>query len=331
MPRTLRALSAGLLAAVLVAGCSSGPQSPGSSGTGGGKPGASVALTTGTCWTATLAGADPQYVLRLSKKYGVSYFAAAHALAAWPSFGLTQSCSGEHAIEVYKAVSMSDVAPKVASYAGLLSSGSRAFAQLSVNVEHACMNKALVDAAAQTGLPDALMTPAFPDDVELGWAPVSEDQWNAGQRAYACTMTQKQAGTLLYASVFTKSYPTGDRICIDNSSLAYVDCARKHDRERIAVIDVRVAVANGRFPGKNAIRSGPRGKYVNVSPALYAALDRACTTYLHSVSTTTRLTGVAEIDAEVWPADDGSYPVYCEADAPATKDSIVTQGSVFNR
>ncbi|MFL6062105.1 MAG: hypothetical protein ACJ72E_12800 [Marmoricola sp.] len=336
MRATLRALAAGLLLSALVAGCTDATKQASAGGTGaggpaGGQPGATVTLTTGSCWTGALAGADPQYVLRLSKKYQVSYFAAAHALATWPSFALTQGCAGEHDVEVYKAVATSNVAPVVTTYAGLLRAGTPAFTRLSLDAEHACMNQVLVDAAAQTGIRSALMSPAFPDSMTLGWAPVSEQQWSKGQRAYACTLTQKPAGRVLYASVFTKAFPTQDRTCIDNATLDYVDCARKHDRERIAWIDLRTAVGAGRVPGHRAIRSGTRGKYVNLKPALYAALDRACTTYLHSVSTTTRLTGVAEIDTDQWPTSDGHYLVACEADAPPTKKSVVTQGSVFDR
>jgi len=332
MRATLRAVVLGAVLVLLVAGCDEGPRNTSAGGgPGGGRSGSTVTLTTGTCWNGTLAGADPQYVLRLSKKYQVSYFAAAHALAPWPAFELTQSCAGAHAVEVYKAVAMSNVPPPMTTYADLLRAGTAAFTKLSVNAEHACMNQALVDAATRTGFRDALMTPAFPDSMTLGWAPPSEDQWNSGQRAYACTLTQKPAGDVLYASVFTKAFPTEDRTCIDNSSLSYVDCARKHDRERIAWIDLRVPVAAGRFPGRGAVRSGPRGKYVNVTPSRYAALDRACTAYLHSVSTTTKLTGVAEIDPDQWPTPDGRYLVACEADAPPTKKSVVTQGSVFNR
>jgi hypothetical protein len=334
MPATLRALVGGLLATALLAACSAAPGAPTAKDTDptpASKPAKDAVLTTGTCWSGTSAGADPQRVLALSRRYGVSYFAAAHALADRPAFDRTEACSGDHDVEVYKAVAMGDVPPAVTTYAALLRAGTPAFSRIGLAVERACMNQTLVDAAASTGLPGALMSPAFPDGVELGWAPPSEGQWLQGQRAYACTLTQDLAGPLQYASVFTRAFPTEDRTCIDNSSLTYVDCARKHERERIAVIDVQVAVAAGKFPGARAVRTGSSGRYVDVSPAQYAALDRACTVFLHAVSTTTRLTGVAEVDPDVWPAPDGSYPVDCEADTSTTKRPISTEGSVFDR
>jgi hypothetical protein len=326
---TLRALVAVLGAAVLLAGCAESPKV--GADPGGGRSGVDVTLTTGTCWTADLAGADPQQVLSLSKKYRVSYFAAAHALAERPSFGLTAGCTADHAVEVYRAIATDQVAPLVTDYAVLLQSGSKAYAQLSANVEHACMNKPLFAAAAQTGLPGAVMTPAFGEGIELGWAPPSAAQWEAGQRAYACTMTQKVPSPLLYAGVFRRSFPTGRRICIDSDALVYVDCARKHDREKISIIDLSATVAAHKFPGASAVKPGPDGKYVDVSPAQYVALDRACTAYLRAVSTTKKLTGIAEIDPDEWPTAERTYLVACEADVATTKKSVITEGSVFDR
>ncbi|RYJ05179.1 MAG: hypothetical protein EON52_12925 [Actinomycetales bacterium] len=189
----------------------------------------------------------------------------------------------------------------------------------------------LAAAAQASKVPGAVVEPAFPDGVDLSWAPPSPEQWGKGQRVYACTLSSVNPVQFRYAGVFTRGFPTGERTCISNTPLVFVDCARKHDRERIAVIQVRAAVAAGKFPGAAAVRVGGNGRFVQVPTATLAALDRACTTFLRSVSTTDRLTGVAEIDAERWPTPDGSYPVDCEADSPPTKDSVVTEGSVFNR
>lgn len=304
---------------------------PGSDQPGDGQSGDVPALTTATCWAGDLAGADPQYVLSISKEYGVTYFAAAQALAKRPSFRRPRPCDDEHAFEVYKAVAMDKVAPKVTDFSALLKTGTKAFARLSANVQSACMNKSLVEATARTGLPGAVMTPVFGDGFELDWAPPSPDQWEDGQRAYACTLKQQPVGSLLYAAVFDKDFPTSRRTCIDSKALLFVDCARRHDREQVAVINVRTAVLAGKFPGRKAILTGSDGRYVDVSPAQYVTLDSACTTFLRTVSSTRKLTGVAEIDADRWPAPDGSYPVVCEADAPTTSDSLVTQGSVFDR
>lgn len=326
--RSVITLLAVLLAAA-VSGCEIAPGQPGA--TGAGRDGTTVALAPDTCWTNATLGSDPQVLLSLSGTYGVNYFDAARALAARPSFALTEACDGEHHVEVYQVLPINQIQPLVTNYATLLLPSSTAYGSLSAAVARACMSPAAVRAADQTGIAGSIVEPAFPDGVLLGWAPPSPDQWNRGQRVYACTLMSASAVRYRYAAVFTRAFPTGDRTCIDNASRIFVDCARKHDRERIAVIDVRAAVAAGRFPGTTAIRTGSAGRYVDVPANLYAALDRGCTSYLRAVSTTRRLTGIAEIDADTWPSADGSYPVYCEADTPTTTRSIVTEGSVYNR
>lgn len=336
MPTHVRSALALLvvLGLALLSACSAGPSTPGGS-TGGAAPGqvgAQVQLSSGTCWTRATLGSDPQVVLKLAGQFGVSYFDAAHALTGRPAFALTQSCSAPHAVEVYKAVSMTDVKPQVTTYTQLLQAGSNAYARLAANVARACMNQILFDAASATGMTGAVMAPQFPDSMTLGWAPPSPQQWAAGQRVYACTLTQARPSALLYAAVFTRSFPTEDRTCIDNKSLVYVDCARSHNRERIAVLEMRTAVAAGQLAGAGAISNGPDGRYVALAGSVYSALDRACTTYLRAISRTTRLSGVAEIDADQWPVrKTGSYPVACEADTPPTKKPLTTRGSVYDR
>ena len=120
----------------------------------------------------------------------------------------------------------------------------------------------------------------------------------------------------MYASVFTHGFPTQDRTCIDSAALIYVDCARQHDRERIAWVDVTAAVRTGAFPNR----------VVGLPAATLAGLDRACTTYLRAVSTTTALTGVAEPDVDDWPTRTGRYRIACEADvAPGHRDGEDSQ------
>ena len=330
MSPLLRTLAA-LLVVAWCAGCAGGASVPARTAVGGGLHGADVALAANTCWTSEKAGADPQRVLQISTQYKVSYFDAAHALAAQPAFALTQACGAEHAIEVYKVVAMDQVKPKVTNYAALLRSGRPAYRKLAVNVERACMNQVLLDGARSSGFAGAVLEPAVPATVTLGWAAPSPEQWAHGQRVFACTMSQAKPGVLRYPSLFTRGFPTVSRTCIDSRSLIYVDCARKHDRERIALLDLRAAVAAGSIPGARAVRPGSDGRYVDLPPATFAALDRGCATYLRHVSTMTRLTGVAEIDPAQWPTPDGSYLVACEADTPPTKKSLVTQGSVYNR
>jgi hypothetical protein len=332
MSRSLR-LPVVLLVLGLLAGCTGGSALPKGGGTavGGGKDGAEVPLAEGTCWTGALLGADPQQVLRLSGQLNVSYFVAAHALADRPAFARTQDCRKAHDVEVYRAVRIPSLTPQLTSYAVLLRTDRPFFASLTRAVENACMNAVLSKAAAQSGVGGAVMAPALPDGMKLGWAPPSPDQFSRGQRVFACTLTQDRPSPVRYADVFTKRFGTGRRICIDSRVLIYVDCARKHDRERIAVIDARAAVLAKNFPGPSRIRTGPDGRYLDVPPGRYAALDRACTAYLRAISTTKKLTGVAEIDADSWPDPGGAYPIACEADTHPNQQSVTTEGSVYDK
>jgi len=330
----IRLRAAAVLAlALLLTGCGGTPPSApgGATSTGGGKKGVATTLASGSCWTDAVLGADPQKVLQLSKKYGVTYFDAAHALAAQPAFALTQACAAAHGVEVYKTVATSAVKPKVTSYATLLRPDRKTYRRLDTSLRRACMNERLFDSAAASGLSGAVMSPAFPDGVVLGWAPPSPEQWDRGQRSFACTMTQEQPGSLRYAEVFSASFPTQARTCIDTRALAYVDCARKHQRERISVLDLTVTVKAGKLPGRSAVTAGSDGRFVDLSPAQLVALDRSCTAYLRKVSTTKKLTGIAEVEVDQWPTSEGRYLASCEADRPTTSDPITTQGSVFNR
>ncbi|HEX4189558.1 MAG TPA: hypothetical protein VHZ06_01080, partial [Marmoricola sp.] len=69
----------GVLALGLASACASTP--PGSEGIdgsgGGGQDGAQVQLTSGTCWSSTTLGADPQTIRAISKQYKVDYLYAA--------------------------------------------------------------------------------------------------------------------------------------------------------------------------------------------------------------------------------------------------------------
>ena len=72
-------------------------------------------------------------------------------------------------------------------------------------------------------------------------------------------------------------------------------------------------------------------RFLEVPDARWARLDTACTAYLRSISTTKKLTGVANVDADQWPTQNGAFPIYCDADTPPDQESLVTQGSVYNR
>jgi hypothetical protein len=338
MPSWLRLLPVrvALLLGVLVlgAGCSQAPPpGAGESGTGSAagpapEPGT---LAEGTCWSGRLLGTDPQDVLALSGRYDVPYLVTARAVADRPAFDTGVACNKDHAVEVFKVVRLHDLEPRLADYATLLRVQSPLYATVSRRVAQGCMTDGLVRAAARTGLTGAVMAPVLPSGVAIGWAPAAPDDWARGRRVFACTLTWQTPRSTRYRDVFTKALPIAERTCILSRSLVFVDCARPHDRERIAVIDARDAVATGAFPGPGAIRNGPRGRFLKIPDARWAGLDTACTTYLRSISTTKRLTGVANVDADQWPTPSGAFPIYCDADTPPDQQSLVREGSVYDR
>jgi hypothetical protein len=326
---SLRVLAALLVLLALAAGCSQGalPGAGGSAGNGAGP----ADFAEGTCWTGDLLGADPQDVLKLSARYDVPYLAAARAIATWPAFAHGVSCGKDHAVEVYKVVRLPDLDGQLTDYASLLQRQTPLYDTVARSVAQGCMTDPLVKAVARSGLPGAVMRPALPSGATLGWAPAPPEVWSKGVREFGCTITWSQPRSTRFQALFAKSLPTGLRTCIDSHALQFVDCARGHDRERIAVIEAADAVAAGAFPGPKAIRVGPSGRYLDVGDAAYAKLDAACTAYLRSISTTKKLTGVANVDVDEWPTPDGSFPIYCDADRRPDQQSLVTQGSVYDR
>jgi hypothetical protein len=317
-----------LLLALVLTSCSS-PDVP---GIGGKKKKEQVpVLAAGTCWSAASLGADESGVRDVAEENGVDLATASAVMGQRPAFAEPLDCAQAHALEVYRLVELPGLTPRLTSYGVLLRTDQDLYVTLSRRLRNECMEPRLARAAARTGLPGVVMDPALPAGMHLEWAPPSPEQFAAGQRGFACLFTQSAPGTHRYATVFTRDLPTALRTCILSRRLRYVDCARKHDRERIAVLQVRQAVLARRFPGRKAIRKGPQGRYLAASAARYAALDRACTTYLRSISTTKKLTGIAEIDLDFWPAADGSYPIVCEASTPPNRPALVTRGSVYDR
>jgi hypothetical protein len=330
MASRLRPLALLATALLFFAGCSQGALPGHDDESSGGGPGSSE-LAEGTCWTDARLGSDPQEVLKLSTAHSVPYLTAARALADRPSFTRRVSCSDEHAVEAYKVVRLPKLDKELTDYAAVLRIQTPLYDKVARSIAQACMTEPLLKAAQIADLPSAVVTPMLPSGATLGWAPASPVQWSKGQRVFACTLTWKDPEDIRYRAVFTKSFPTGKRTCIETRALIFVDCARKHDRERIAVIEAREAVASGDFPGPKAIRKGPTGRYLTVSDAAYRKLDAACTSYLRAISTTKKLTGIANVDVDEWPAPGGSYPIYCEADTKPDQDSLITEGSVYDK
>jgi hypothetical protein len=320
-----------LLVLLLASACSQAPL-PGLGETSAAETTAAPGvLAEGTCWTGARLGADPQDVLRLSNQLEVPYLVTARAVADRPSFASPVACSHDHSVEVYKVLRLPELDKQLTDYATLLQTRTALYDKVARSVALGCMTDTLASVATATGLPGAVVEPMLPEGTSLGWAPASPDRWAKGQRVFACTLTWSDPQSVRYAAVFTKRFPVSMRTCIVSRALAYVDCARSHDRERIAVIEAREAVGKRAFPGPKAIRTGADGRYLAVSDARYAKLDAACTAYLHAISTTKKLTGVANVDVDEWPTPTGSYPIYCEADTRPDQKSLITKGSVYNR
>lgn len=329
-----------LVALLVVTGCSMGSAlpDPGAALTAanGPLPAAARAANTlaigdGTCWSGNLLGSDPQVALELSRTFDVTYFEAAYAIKDRPTFRTLEGCSGDHAVEIYRLVPVAEVQPEVSDFTTLLRTAGTEYARFSAAVAAACMDPTSARAARVSGIRDASVQPALPAGYRLGWTPPTVEQWGRGQRVFACTFTQDDPGPLRYSELRTRSLPTMLRTCIASGPRLYVDCARRHDRERIAVLDVSGAVAGGSVPGRSALRTTGRGVYLDLGPDFYRPLDRACTAYLRTISTDRHLSGVAEVDADAWPDEGGSYTVDCEADTPVSTESHVRTGSVYNR
>jgi hypothetical protein len=331
MPSCVRLLVALAAVVVTAAGCTHASlPSVDDTGKGSAATG-STSLDEGSCWTADRLGSDPQDVLRLSSRFGVPYLVAARAVADRPAFTHKVDCGSDHAVEVYKVVRLPDLEPQLTDYASLLKIQAPLYDQVARSVAVGCMTEPLAKAAGLAGVANAVMKPQLPPGATLGWTPAAPDQWAKGQHVFACTLTWADPDSVRYAAVFTKALPTGRRTCIESRALVYVDCARRHDRERIAVIEARDAVAGGSFPGTRAIRNGPSGHYLAVPDARWAKLDAACTAYLRAISTAKKLTGVANVDPDEWPAPGDSYPIYCDADTRPDQEPLITQGSVYDR
>ncbi len=324
--------------ALLLGGVTACDSAPSSTGTSDGPSDvaeasatASPELAADTCWTDRRLGSDPQEALAVATGHQVAYEVAAPLLADRLAFAESVPCDQPHAVEVYALKRLPAYESKLESYRPLLRPRSKLYRAVSAGARQACMSPALAKAVRQAGVTGAVMTPALAPGVELTWAPAPPEQWEKGQRVFACALVWDRPVKARYDAVESKRLPTGQRICILTSARSYVDCARKHDRERLAVIDVSAAVAAGTFPGRSALRRGAEGRYADLPATLYDRLDAACTAYLKAVSTTKKLTGVANIDPAVWPAADGTWPVWCEADTPPGQRSLVSKGSVFDR
>ena len=165
----------------------------------------------------------------------------------------------------------------------------------------------------------------------MAWDPFPADLWEKGQRKFVCTFEQDVPGTLRFADLTTSKVPLAARVCL-NTPRRYRSCAGRHQAEVIGEMTLNQAVAKGVVTGRKAIRTGPDGRYVALSDAQYAKLDKVCQTFLAAVSDVGGGVVGRAYPGEVsqWPTGSGDYVASCFALKPFEPPPMIT-GTVFDR
>ena len=118
-----------------------------------------------------------------------------------------------------------------------------------------------------------------------------------------------------------------------NTPGKYVSCSRKHDAEQIAVMPLNTAIERGQIDARRAVRKGPNGRYVALSDAEYAKVDKICQTFLSSVSTVKGGVVGRAFPGSVkqWPSETGDYVTSCYALKNVSEPPPPISGTVFNK
>jgi len=171
--------------------------------------------------------------------------------------------------------------------------------------------------------------------LRVAWDPFPPDRWAKGEHKFVCTFEQDNAGTLRFADLGTRTVPVAERVCLDTPR-RYRPCAGRHQAEDIAEMVLNAAIAQGEVNGRKAVRTGPQGKYVALTDAEYAKLDKVCQTFLERVSSPARRSATG-VKAQAfpgavsqWPTKNGAYVASCFALRPAVPPPMIT-GTVFDR
>jgi hypothetical protein len=336
MPARLARPVAVLVAALLLgslAGCSGEAKAPRRETTADTPV---KSLDKGTCWS------DEQLPEALGegfddwvKKYADGDSSLGDAMRDDAAFTKQIDCSEPHSLELYNVVAVSpELTAKITRYADLLDQKSVLYHQVRDQVNDRCMAGSPYGVAQRKagGLPVQL-GPALNVDggLHVAWDPFPADLWEQGQKKFVCTFEQEQPGTLSFADVTTGRLPVTARVCLDTPR-KYLPCSGRHQAEDIGEMILNTAIEKGQIEGKKAIRQGAKGRYVALSDADYAKLDKVCQTLLDSVST---VKGGVEGRAypgsvSQWPSDNGAYVASCFALKPFEPPPRI-RGTVFDR
>jgi hypothetical protein len=335
LPSLVLGVVLGLVLA-LVAGCSSDTAKSPRPKTSSGAP--DKALEKGTCWDAArlpdALGADAfdAWV----EKYAAGDAALADAMRDDAAFRKEVDCTEPHSLELYNVVEVEPaLTARITEYSALLDQDSPLYRKVRDQVNDRCLAGSVYGRAQRRGggIPVQL-GPALDTDAGLhvAWDPFPADLWEKGQRKFVCTFEQVQPGTLRFADLTTSKVPVAARVCL-NTPGTYVSCAGRHQAEDIGEMILNTAIEKGAINGRKAVRQGPKGKYVALSDAEYARLDKICGTLLRQVSSVRGGVQARAYPGSVaqWPTDTGVYVASCFALKPDQEPPPPITGTVFDR
>jgi hypothetical protein len=294
-------------------------------------------LSAGTCW------GDQQLPEVLGKstfaawvdKYAHGDATLGNAMRDDAAFTQEIDCSEPHSLELYDVVAVSPhLTAQIKEYADLLDQKSQLYRQVRDQVNDRCMAGTAYGLAQRKagGMPVQLGPSLNVNGgLHVAWDPFPADLWAKGQKKFVCTFEQESPGTLQFADVATRRAPITARVCL-NTPGTYLPCSGPHQAEDIGEMVLNTAIEKGQIDGKKAVRTGAKGRYVALSDAEYARLDKICQSLLTSVSTTrSALVGRAYPgSASQWPTDSGAYVASCFALKPYEPPPPI-KGTVFNR
>ncbi len=290
----------------------------------------------GTCWD------DQQLPAVLGEdgfaewvdKYAGGDATLADSMRDDAAFSEKIDCTDAHSLEVYNLIELTPaLTAQIESYADLLDQDSPLYRKVRDQVNDRCAaGSAYGRAQAKAKLPVQLGPALNPDaGLHVAWDPVPADLWEKGQKAFVCTFEQDRPGTLRYADLVTKKVPVEARVCL-NTPGKKVPCTGKHQAEDIGEMILNTAIERKQINGTKAVRKGANGRYVALSDAEYAKLDKVCQNLLDQVSTAKGGVEARAYPGAVsqWPTDDGTYVATCFALKPFSPPPPV-QGTVFDK
>jgi len=338
MSSTVRACVVVLLLSILgtLTGCG-GDDTPRSPRAAAAPKAPAKALTRGTCWgDEHLSEALGQEAFDAwVEKYAGGDAARAESMRDDAAFSNEIDCADPHSLELYDVVRLDrSLDAKVGKYSDLLDQDSALYRRVSDQVNDRCLARSPYGRAQRkAGNTGVQLSPwlASKSGLHVAWDPFPADLWEKGQRKFVCTFEQDVPGTLRFADLTTHKVPVAARVCL-NTPRKYRSCAGRHQAEVIGEMTLNEAVAKGRVAGRKAIRTGPDGRYVALSDAQYARLDKVCQTFLDAVSDVGGGVVGRAYPGEVsqWPTESGDYVASCFALKPLEPPPMIT-GTVFDR